>query len=66
MPKGTKRPVAKTISAEELELNCLEIIDQVEAKWLTFVITKDGKPIALMMPVSQEKEKQTVRKSRKS
>ncbi len=40
-----------TISAEELEASCLELIDQVAEEGQIFVITKDGRPIAKMMPM---------------
>ncbi len=40
-----------TISAEELELRCLELIDQVEAGESTVLITKNGRPIARMTPM---------------
>ncbi len=45
-----------TISAEELESKCDELIDQVAAEGLTVVITKDGRPIAKLMPIPVEAE----------
>jgi prevent-host-death family protein len=45
-----------TISTEELELRCLELIDQVEAEGLTVVVTKDGRPIAMLIPIPAEVE----------
>jgi antitoxin (DNA-binding transcriptional repressor) of toxin-antitoxin stability system len=40
-----------TISAEELESKCLELLDEVTEQGHTFVITKDGLPIANLMPI---------------
>jgi prevent-host-death family protein len=45
-----------TVSAEELELRCDELIDQVAAEGLTLVITKEGHPIAKLMPIQAEAE----------
>jgi prevent-host-death family protein len=45
-----------TISAEELQLRCDELIDQVAAGGLTVVITKDGQPIAMLIPIPAEVE----------
>lgn len=46
----------KTVSVEELQLNCLEIIDLVEKKGYTYVITKNGRPFVMMKPVAAESE----------
>jgi antitoxin (DNA-binding transcriptional repressor) of toxin-antitoxin stability system len=54
MCEGASEQAVKTISAEELELNCLEMIDLVAEKGFTYVITKNGKPIAKMEPVPPE------------
>lgn len=40
-----------TISAVELESRCLELIDQIEAEGLTVVVTKDGLPFVILIPV---------------
>ena len=45
-----------TISAQELDSRCLEIIDQVEAAGLTVVVTRDGLPFAMLIPVPAEVE----------
>jgi antitoxin (DNA-binding transcriptional repressor) of toxin-antitoxin stability system len=42
--------MTKLITAEEFEANCLELIDLVEEKGFTYVITKDGKPFVMMIP----------------
>jgi antitoxin (DNA-binding transcriptional repressor) of toxin-antitoxin stability system len=43
-----------TISAEELESRCLELIDQIEAEGLTVVVTKLGLPFVMLFPVPAE------------
>jgi antitoxin (DNA-binding transcriptional repressor) of toxin-antitoxin stability system len=43
-----------TFSVEELESNCLEMIDLVAEKGFNYIITKDGKRIARMIPVPPE------------
>jgi len=50
MCEGSEEGSVKTVTAEELELNCLEMIDLVEEKGFIYVITRDGKPIAKMIP----------------
>jgi len=56
MCKGTRVGQVKTVSAEELESNCLEMIDLVSEKGFIHVITKDGKPIAKMIPAPAQIE----------
>ncbi len=51
MYEGAREQVVQIISAEELELNCLEMIDLVAEKGFIYVITKNGEPIAKMKPV---------------
>ncbi len=45
-----------TISAEELESKCLELLDQVAEEGRSFVITKDGRPIVKLIPMPPEVE----------
>jgi antitoxin (DNA-binding transcriptional repressor) of toxin-antitoxin stability system len=54
MCEGAREQAVKIISAEELELNCLEMIDLVAERGFTYVITKNGEPIAMMKPVPPE------------
>lgn len=42
MSEGTEDSGVKTVSTEEFELNCLEMIDLVEKEGLAFLITEDG------------------------
>ncbi|MGA2051417.1 MAG: hypothetical protein ABSG96_27325 [Terracidiphilus sp.] len=49
------RPM-KAVSTEEFELNCLEMIDLAAEKGFTYVITKNGKPIAKLERLTPESE----------
>lgn len=40
-----------TVSTEELESRCLEIIDLVEKKGCTYIITKNGRPFVILKPL---------------
>lgn len=44
----------KKIPAGVFKTNCLALMDQVQAKHETLVITKHGKPVAKLVPVSTE------------
>jgi prevent-host-death family protein len=46
----------KTIPAGAFKARCLAIMDEVAAKRESVVITKRGKPVAKLVPVSQEKD----------
>lgn len=46
----------KKIAAGAFKANCLAIMDEVQAKKETVVITKRGKPVAKLVPVSREKD----------
>lgn len=46
----------KKIAAGAFKANCLSIMDEVQAKRETVVITKRGKPVAKLVPVSDEKD----------
>ena len=41
----------KTIPAGAFKANCLAVMDEVEAKRETVVITKHGRPVAQLVPV---------------
>lgn len=42
----------KTIPAGVFKTNCLTLMDEVQAKRETLVITKRGKPVAKLVPVN--------------
>ena len=43
----------KTIAAGAFKAKCLAIMDEVEARKTKFVITKNGKPVAQLVPVEE-------------
>lgn len=44
----------KKMPARSFKTNCLAVMDQVQAKHETIVITKRGKPVAKLVPVNTE------------
>ncbi|HVV68637.1 MAG TPA: type II toxin-antitoxin system prevent-host-death family antitoxin [Gammaproteobacteria bacterium] len=44
----------KTIAAGQFKAQCLQLMDYVQEKHLTFVITKHGIPIAKLVPIEEE------------
>lgn len=44
----------KTMAAGTFKANCLAVMDEVQAKRETVVITKRGKPVAKLVPIQQE------------
>lgn len=47
---------AKTVPAGEFKVHCLAIMDEVQAKRQTIIITKRGKPVAKLVPVENAKD----------
>lgn len=47
-------PKTKKIAAGEFKARCLAIMDEVQAKRETVIITKRGKPIAKLSPLEKE------------
>jgi prevent-host-death family protein len=43
----------KTIAAGSFKVHCLAVMDEVQAKRETVVITKRGKPVAKLIPADQ-------------
>jgi prevent-host-death family protein len=43
----------KTMPVEEFQEHCLDVMDEVQAKHESIVITKAGKPVAELIPVRQ-------------
>ena len=43
----------KTLAAGKFKTNCLAIMDEVKAKREPVLITKHGKPVAMLTPVEQ-------------
>jgi prevent-host-death family protein len=46
----------KTMAAGTFKARCLKVMDEVQAKRETVVITKRGKPVAKLVPVEAEKD----------
>jgi len=42
----------KKMAASSFKTNCLAVMDEVQAKHETVVITKHGKPVAKLVPVT--------------
>ncbi len=43
----------KTMAAGSFKVHCLAVMDEVQAKRETVVITKHGKPVAKLVPVEK-------------
>ncbi|HSW93693.1 MAG TPA: type II toxin-antitoxin system Phd/YefM family antitoxin [Gammaproteobacteria bacterium] len=41
----------KIIQASEFKRKCLQLMDEVNEKHISFIITKRGKPVARLVPV---------------
>ena len=46
----------KKMAAGVFKTNCLAIMDEVQAKHETIVITKHGRPVAKLVPANPEKD----------
>ena len=46
----------QTIAAGAFKAKCLAIMDEVQAKREPVTITKNGKPVARLVPVEEEKD----------
>ncbi|MFZ0286748.1 MAG: type II toxin-antitoxin system prevent-host-death family antitoxin [Terriglobales bacterium] len=46
----------KKMAAGSFKVHCLALMDEVQARRETVVITKYGKPVAKLVPVGQEKD----------
>ena len=44
----------KKMAAGSFKVHCLSVMDEVQAKKETVVITKHGKPVAKLVPAEQE------------
>jgi prevent-host-death family protein len=46
----------KTMAAGAFKAKCLAVMDEVQAKRVTVVITKRGKPVAKLVPVEPKQD----------
>jgi prevent-host-death family protein len=44
----------KTMAAGEFKVHCLKVMDEVQSKRQSVLITKRGKPVARLIPVENE------------
>lgn len=44
----------KKVAAGAFKANCLAIMDEVEAKRESVIVTKHGKPVAKLVPIDKE------------
>ena len=44
----------KKMAAGSFKTNCLKVMDEVQARHETIIITKNGKPVAKLVPVNTE------------
>ena len=56
MTMDVRSPKMKKIAAGAFKAHCLAVMDEVQTKRITVVITKRGKPVAKLVPVSKEKD----------
>jgi prevent-host-death family protein len=46
----------KKMAAGQFKVHCLAVMDEVQSKRLSVLITKRGKPVAKLVPVEKEKD----------
>ena len=46
-----RRPVTATISAAEFKARCLDLMDSVSETGASIVVTKRGRPVAMLAPL---------------
>lgn len=46
----------KTMAAGEFKAKCLAVMDEVQSKRTPVIITKNGKPVAQMVPIIDKKQ----------
>ena len=46
----------KRMAAGSFKAHCLAVMDEVQTKKETVIITKHGKPVAKLVPVTEEKD----------
>jgi prevent-host-death family protein len=46
----------KKMAAGTFKTNCLAVMDEVQARHEAVVITKHGKPVAMLVPVNTERD----------
>ena len=55
-PTSSTQPEVRTITAAEFKAKCLQLMDEVNEKKITLIITKRGKPVMrALAPVEEQK-----------
>jgi prevent-host-death family protein len=54
--RSFKKLTCTTTLAEVFETNCSAVIDEVQAKSESIIITKRGKPVVKLVPVSSDRD----------
>ena len=54
MKAAASNPNVRTIAAGEFKAQCLQLMDDVNEKKLTLIITKRGKPVVEVKPPAEE------------
>jgi prevent-host-death family protein len=49
--RGTKSTTPKAISATEFKARCLDLMNSVERTGCSVIVTKRGRPVAMLAPV---------------
>ena len=49
------KPRSRVVPAGEFKAKCLALFDEVETRGKTFVVTKRGRPVARIVPVSTKR-----------
>jgi prevent-host-death family protein len=55
-PAPQPQPETRTIPAGEFKAKCLQLMDEVNEKKLTLIITKRGKPVSQVIAPAEEKD----------
>jgi prevent-host-death family protein len=56
MTIAIKEFLMKKMAAGVFKTNCLAVMDEVQTKRVTVVITKHGKPVAKLVPITKDKD----------
>jgi prevent-host-death family protein len=51
-----RKPAMKKMAAGAFKVHCLKVMDEVQSKRESVLITKRGKPVAKLVPVGNEKD----------
>jgi prevent-host-death family protein len=54
MTKVLREAIMRKMAASSFKANCLAVIDEVQDKRETIMITKHGKPVAKLVPLNAE------------